>query len=539
MDSGPPGIVSGPSGYPGFESVKSSNMSGMEDAEIERVLREYDVFQAAKAGLLIPCQEIVDRLGVGVLHQYDREGHTPLHWAALGGHSHVVRFFIECRAPVDMAARNELGAQPIHWAASGGHVPVVDLLLEAGAAIDATDNKGCSPLITASQYARTNLTGYLLGRGARYQLVDREGDNALHWAAFKGNAEMCRLLIYSGFNPKQRDNFGQTPLHLGALSGNLNCVKVLVEQEVELEAVDFNGNSPRKLAEGRKHWETVRYLERSAARQKSVIPIFDLQSVIFGPPGRRKTTMHFMLVILIFLAYPTYFLRILPTVTLEGFPLANLIFWCANFVLWVNMIRTHNTDPGVLPRNTEEYSEKIKAVARYDKWEDGEENPLSRLCHTCRCVKPLRAKHCKIINRCIKRFDHHCAYVGNSIGYHNQHHFYLFVASTVVMLWTFHYIAYQTQHQEAKQDWWLLFCQIICGVFTFLVTPLFIGTSYNAVKNLTTNEQVNFRRYEYLKNSMGQFSNPFDRGAKENLKEFFHLKRSVEEVTTQNPAMSV
>ena len=56
---------------------------------------------------------------------------------------------------------------------------------------------------------------------------------------------------------------------------------------------------------------------------------------------------------------------------------------------------------------------------------------------------------------------------------------------------------------------------------------------------MTTNEQVNFRRYEYLKNSMGQFTNPFDRGAKENLKEFFHLKRSVEEVTTQNHAMSV
>ena len=45
----------------------------------------------------------------------------------------MVRFFIECRAPIDMPARNELGSQPIHWAASGGHVPVVDLLLEAGA----------------------------------------------------------------------------------------------------------------------------------------------------------------------------------------------------------------------------------------------------------------------------------------------------------------------------------------------------------------------------------------------------------------------
>ena len=63
---------------------------------------------------------------------------------------------------------------------------------------------------------------------------------------------MCRLLIYSGFNPKQRDNFGQTPLHLGCLSGSLNTVQVLVEQDIELEAVDFNGNVPRKLAEGKR-----------------------------------------------------------------------------------------------------------------------------------------------------------------------------------------------------------------------------------------------------------------------------------------------
>ena len=46
------------------------------------------------------------------------------------------------------------------------------------------------------------------------------------------------------------------------------------------------------------------------------------------------------------------------------------------------------------------------------------------------------------------------------------------------MLWTFHYVAYQTQHQESKKDWWLLFCQIICGVFTFLCTPLFVSLSY-------------------------------------------------------------
>ena len=138
---------------------------------------------------------------------------------------------------------------------------------------------------------------------------------------------------------------------------------------------------------GRKHWEIVRFLEKAASRQNSVLPTFDLRTIIFGPPGRTKTTMHFMLSIIFFVAYPTYLLRVLPTVPVEAYPMSHLIFWCANLVMWVNLIRVHNADPGLLPRNTEEYSEKIKAVARYDKWGDGDDNPLSRLCHTCRCVK--------------------------------------------------------------------------------------------------------------------------------------------------------
>jgi len=514
-------------------------MSNMEDAEIERVLREYDIFQAAKAGLLIPCQEIVDRLGHGVLHQYDREGHTPLHWASLGGHSHVVRFFIECQAPIDMPARNELGSQPIHWAASSGHVPVVDLLLEAGAQIDAMDNKGCSPLIISSQYGQTNMTGYLLGRGARYQLVDREGDNALHWAAFKGNSNMVQMLIYSGFNPKQRDNYGQTPLHLACLSGNLNTVQALVDQDVELESVDFNGSTPKKLAEGRKHWDISRYLEKAVSRQNSMMPSIDIKTLIFGPPGRSKTAMHFMLSMLLFMAYPTYLLKILPLLTVEAYPLTHLLFWCSNLSLWVHLIRTHSTDPGLLQRNTDEYSEKIKQVARSEKWGEGDDNPLSRLCHTCRCVKPPRAKHCKELNRCIKRFDHYCAYVGTGVGYHNQHFFYIFLFSITSMMWLCQIMCYKVQQSEAKRDFWMVFVQTAASIFNTLATALLVTTSYNACTNMTTNEQLNWRRYDYFKNHMGLFHNPFNRGLKQNLKEFFHLQRSVEDITNPESVMSV
>lgn len=39
-----------------------------------------------------------------------------------------------------------------------------------------------------------------------------------------------------------------------------------------------------------------------------------------------------------------------------------------------------------------------------------------QLCVTCRIVRPLRAKHCAVTDRCIENFDHFCPWVGNSIG---------------------------------------------------------------------------------------------------------------------------
>jgi hypothetical protein len=143
----------------------------------------------------------------------DKDGYTPLRWAALFGTAEIVQLLITAGA--DITARTEGGATPLHWAAGWGNTETVQLLITAGADITARTENGYTPL---------------------------------HWAAWK-NAETNEALITAGADITARTEDGTTPLHRAAGWGNTETFQLLWAAGADITAKDEDGRSVWDLAQ--------------------------------------------------------------------------------------------------------------------------------------------------------------------------------------------------------------------------------------------------------------------------------------------------
>lgn len=122
--------------------------------------------------------------------------------------------------------------------------------------------------------------------------------------------------------------------------------------------------------------------------------------------------------------------------------IANLIVFEAFSILaFVSHLKTMLTDPGAVPKGnaTDEYIERLQAI---------DDNRVIYKCHKCCSIKPKRAHHCSVCERCIRRMDHHCPWVNNCVGEANQKFFVLFTM----------YIALLSAHALYWGIWQFMLC---------------------------------------------------------------------------------
>lgn len=157
--------------------------------------------------------------------------------------------------------------------------------------------------------------------------------------------------------------------------------------------------------------------------------------------------------------------------------------------------------------------------------------PLPGFCLTCNIRKPLRSKHCRQCHRCVARMDHHCDWINLCVGIKNNP---LFLGTVVItflghimfarLIWvTLSYVEDAPSFIPINYSIPYLFNAepLLCILFVFHCfnvgwqIHLVYGLALGVKKNMTINETLNFRRYDYFRNPQNpnQFHNPFDKGS--------------------------
>ena len=237
---------------------------------------------------------------------------SPLHEAALGGYSDIVRLLLAAQKGKEVGAGTMIGA--LFIAAQVGHTGTIKVLLEGGgmqhvnaaswqegsgggdgdehtvekeeARESSLENdgrrqskvvgskrgnrggwgsrhRGFTALYVAAQYGNVGAVSVLLDAGASVDRDDEYGFTPLYSAAMTGRIGVLRLLLKYGADVNRTNMYGATALHVAARHGHVGAAKVLwLEGGADPNAANVLGVTPLYTAARLGHVDMVRLLLR-------------------------------------------------------------------------------------------------------------------------------------------------------------------------------------------------------------------------------------------------------------------------------------
>ena len=146
---------------------------------------------------------------------------------------------------------------------------------------------------------------------------------------------------------------------------------------------------------------------------------------------------------------------------------------------------------------------------------------------------PIRSKHCRMCQKCVSTYDHHCPWLGNCVGERNRKNFYIYLWFQQIQLLMIMFLTYWLTLKNNDPDQihklndgegtrtfgWIAFSADI--IFQFFVSYLIVFHSYLALSNMTTWECLSWDKISYLKLWPRNLGSPFNAGIRKNLECYF------------------
>ena len=158
----------------------------------------------------------------------DQDGDSPLHLAALYGHTEVIQYLISQSA--DIHSRGHHGRTPLMMAAENCKgEEIIPLLIAAKARVNDRDTERESTALHIScRYGTVGAVKELLQGGGDVHMSDRFGVLPIHKAAVDGSVPKLEALIMHGARANVTDQLGYTPLMAACWYGHVEAAEYLL-----------------------------------------------------------------------------------------------------------------------------------------------------------------------------------------------------------------------------------------------------------------------------------------------------------------------
>ncbi|KAH0443141.1 hypothetical protein CcaCcLH18_01254 [Colletotrichum camelliae] len=287
----------GEGGY--IEVVKLLLEKGAK-ADIFGYEKESPLYRAAIKGHGLIVQHLLAKVKWDLDIGEETSNMTPLHAAASGDDSEMVRYLREKGARLDIYDSD--GWTPLMTAiASQRKGAMIELLQRRNnedIQLEKADSKGRTPILRAAEDGFWDGFRLLMEAGAKWTETaeDAERDSAssmsrkdaaLHFAISENEYEVVQFLLEQGADVNSRGQTGRQPLHLASLQGNKAILKLLFDTGNcnHLNTSDDEGMTPLHLAckakgDDRRYNEVVRLLLDQKPRPDTELMASDGQTAL-------------------------------------------------------------------------------------------------------------------------------------------------------------------------------------------------------------------------------------------------------------------